>query len=403
MDLSAPWNEPSRRAGWALLQNFLPRVGDYARLRNFDQPGHTDVSRLSPYVRSRLLSEAEIYRTVREQYSWDQAEKFLQEVVWRTYWKGWLEMRPVVWQEYRKAVGCLRKEGGFSPLDLSKAEKGETGIACFDYWVSELRETGYLHNHARMWFASLWIFTLRLPWALGADFFFRHLLDGDPASNTLGWRWVAGLQTKGKPYLARAENIQKFTGGRFYPKGQLVEDAEPLTEDMTFSRGVLPAGDPWPPEDGRRRGLLLLVEDCSVEETPLGKISLAALAGWSPEAVLEKYGISARPVNFQRGALADALQRAGQCWGKDPEMLQGPCPVAELKKWIEENALDELIVFAPPVGPWQEAWRDLRMGLGSFPVRSLRRPWDDALWPRATAGFFRFKKGIATVLEELVE
>jgi deoxyribodipyrimidine photo-lyase len=66
--------------------------------------------------------------------------------------------------------------------------------------VQELVETGYLHNHARMWFASIWIFTLRLPWELGADFFLRHLLDGDAASNTLSWRWVAGLHTKGKHY-----------------------------------------------------------------------------------------------------------------------------------------------------------------------------------------------------------
>ena len=50
-----------------------------------------------------------------------------------------------------------------------------------------------MHNHVRMWFASIWIFTLNLPWQLGADFFMQHLLDGDPASNTLSWRWVAGI------------------------------------------------------------------------------------------------------------------------------------------------------------------------------------------------------------------
>ena len=96
---------------------------------------------------------------------------------------------------------------------------GATGIDCFDAWARELVATGYLHNHARMWFASIWIFTLRLPWELGADFFLRHLIDGDPASNTLSWRWVAGLQTAGKTYLATAENIARFTGGRFAPQG----------------------------------------------------------------------------------------------------------------------------------------------------------------------------------------
>ena len=94
---------------------------------------------------------------------------------------------------------------------------GETGIECFDAWSAELCETGYLHNHARMWFASIWIFTLKLPWRLGADFFYRHLLDGDAASNTLSWRWVAGLHTRGKPYAARADNIATYSGGRFTP------------------------------------------------------------------------------------------------------------------------------------------------------------------------------------------
>ena len=72
-----------------------------------------------------------------------------------------------------------------------------------------------------MWFASIWIYTLNLPWQLGAEFFMNHLLDADPASNTLSWRWVAGLHTKNKQYITSAENIKKFTDNKYYPKGQL--------------------------------------------------------------------------------------------------------------------------------------------------------------------------------------
>ncbi|MCK7502530.1 MAG: hypothetical protein MZW92_81430 [Comamonadaceae bacterium] len=93
-----------------------------------------------------------------------------------------------------------------------------------------------LHNHARLWFASLWIFTLELPWALGADFFLRHLLDGDPASNTLSWRWVVGLQTPGKIYLARADNIARFTAGRFPAVTGLATAARPLREVPSIRR-----------------------------------------------------------------------------------------------------------------------------------------------------------------------
>ena len=100
-------------------------------------------------------------------------------------------------------------------------------------WVEELVNENYLHNHTRMWFASIWIFTLNLPWQLGANFFMRHLLDGDSASNTLSWRWVAGLQTIGKHYLATASNISKFTNNVHKPQN-LNEDALPLNENKTY-------------------------------------------------------------------------------------------------------------------------------------------------------------------------
>ena len=135
------------------------------------------------------------------------AEKFLGETCWRTYWKGWLELRPGVWSDYRAEVRGLVDRStttGRSATGTRPPPPGGSGIGCVDAWAGELAEVGYLHNHARMWFASLWIFTLGLPWELGADFFLRHLLDGDPASNTLSWRWVAGLQTRGKTYLATA-------------------------------------------------------------------------------------------------------------------------------------------------------------------------------------------------------
>jgi deoxyribodipyrimidine photo-lyase len=127
-------------------------------------------------------------------------------------------MRPSVWTQYQQERD--RQLDSFpNARAIRNAEAGETGIEGFDDWARELVHTGYLHNHARMWFASIWIFTLRLPWALGADFFLRHLVDADAASNTLSWRWVAGLQTAGKTYLATADNIARFTNGRFVPKG----------------------------------------------------------------------------------------------------------------------------------------------------------------------------------------
>ncbi|MBF9061264.1 DNA photolyase, partial [Rhodobacterales bacterium HKCCSP123] len=245
---NAPLPPPlaTRTEALARLSRFLPRAGrDYAARRNYDLPGagHPHVSQLSPYLRHRLLTEEEVLSAVLARFSLGTAEKFVQEVCWRTYWKGWLEMRPAVWAAYRRELAELL-EGADATLTnrLAAAEGGETGIDCFDAWARELLTTGYLHNHARMWFASIWIFTLGLPWQAGADLFLRRLLDGDPASNTLGWRWVAGLQTRGKHYLARPDNIARYTEGRFAPAG-LVSDAAPLEGPAPPQRRAAPAGD----------------------------------------------------------------------------------------------------------------------------------------------------------------
>jgi deoxyribodipyrimidine photo-lyase len=213
------------------LTTFLPVAGRaYAAGRNTDlgPNGQNHVSQLSPYLRHRIMTEKEVVAAVLSQHSIAAAEKYVQEVLWRTYWKGWLEMRPEVWHRF-----CAERDWALQTSSddtaIIAAENGLTGIEGFDDWARELVETGYLHNHARMWFASIWIFTLRLPWVLGADFFLRHLIDADPASNTLSWRWVAGLQTTGKTYLATADNIARYTNGRFAPQG-LAKSAVALTE-----------------------------------------------------------------------------------------------------------------------------------------------------------------------------
>ena len=187
-------------------------ISSYDNLRNFDFGPHNrrNVSCLSKYITHRVLLEYDIITQTLALHSHDDVEKFVQEVFWRVYWKGWLEYRPTVWDDF-----VSFDTHNVSISNYQNAIKGRTGIRCFDSWIIELRDKNYLHNHTRMWFASIWIFTLGLPWQLGARFFMRHLLDGDAASNTLSWRWVAGVQTAGKHYLARSNNISRYTDGRF--------------------------------------------------------------------------------------------------------------------------------------------------------------------------------------------
>jgi deoxyribodipyrimidine photo-lyase len=215
--------DPSRAAALQRLSRFIDTsVRAYPQARNFDlgPVERQNVSMLSPYIRHRLLGEWEVVDAALTRFAAPHVEKFVQEVCWRTYWKGWLEHRPGVWQQYLADLVDLRRrmisDAAFA-AQCERAIAGRTGIECFDAWAHELIEHGYLHNHARMWFASIWVFTLGLPWQLGADFFMRHLLDGDPASNTLSWRWVCGLHTLGKTYVARPVNIARYTRNRFTP------------------------------------------------------------------------------------------------------------------------------------------------------------------------------------------
>ncbi|MEL6416153.1 MAG: FAD-binding domain-containing protein, partial [Pseudomonadota bacterium] len=256
---------PSRSEALNRLNAFASLTGaSYAKQRNFDFGAgkHDKVSRLSPWLRHRIITENEVLSATLSHSSERAAEKFIQEVFWRGYFKGWLEHRPDVWRYYKTdlvaLIDRLEKDAGLA-RGYDAAVSGQTGIACFDAWANELIATGYLHNHARMWFASIWIFTLKLPWQLGADFFYRHLLDGDPASNTCSWRWVAGLHTAGKTYLARADNIEKFTAGRFAPHGQLASTASALEDPRPVS--ITPPKYAEADLIGRRVGLLVTEED----------------------------------------------------------------------------------------------------------------------------------------------
>ena len=244
------------------------------------------------------------------------AEKFIQEVIWRGYFKGWLERRPGIWASYRDGLAAdlavldtdrkLRR-------DVERAEAGETGLDCFDAWARELVETGYLHNHARMWFASIWVFTLGLPWRVGADFFYRNLLDGDPASNTLGWRWVAGLHTRGKPYKAQAWNIAKFTDGRFAPRAaDLAEDVQGLEgQEPEGLPPVTPMRTPQAPDPEAPTALLVTEEDCRPEDFDLAGLDIRADATLSASHLRSPRDVADHVAAFEEAALADAADRAG--------------------------------------------------------------------------------------------
>jgi deoxyribodipyrimidine photo-lyase len=395
--------DATREAGLKRLSEFLPSAGrDYADYRNH-VPGV--VSSLSPYVRHRIVNEGEIVSSVLKRHPYAAAEKFLQEVCWRTYWKGWLEMRPQVWFRYLEELQHLRRRMEEMPdlrERLQSAELGETGLECFDDWVRELRETGYLHNHVRMWFASIWIHTLRMPWQLGADFFMRHLLDGDPASNTLSWRWVGGLQTKGKIYLATAENIERFTNGRYAPYGLLAKEAPPIPEEAPIS-GPLPLTRCDTHVPGKKTVLLVTEEDLTPETWG---IPCRDLAGIILLETSEAYpGIEALPAAFRREALeGTAIRLEAECQLPVVRLDGGKEAIAvRVRDLLQEWGASSLSIMNPTVGPTRSLIDPPLSNLAEegVAIHRLRRPWDDSFWPHATHGFFKLKERIPSVLKIL--
>ncbi len=400
---------PTREAALARLAAFLPAAGRrYAETRNADDGpaagGRGNVSQLSPWLHAGLIGEPEVITAVLGQHSPRAAEKFIAEVFWRIYFKGYLEQRPGIWGDYRSgvagALAAVECNAGIRTA-YTQAIESRTGIEAFDVWARELQETGYLHNHARMWFASTWIFTLKLDWRLGADFFLRHLMDADAASNTLSWRWVAGLHTKGKNYLARADNIARYTAGR--ASGPLAadglhEDAEPLSEPHEYPRGKLDLPGPVSAAEFARPFALLL-HDEAAHHAPLALPAAPALViGAARPDARSPGGAATLARDFAQGAVASGMADAAAAFG---------CPAVEwrvgepLLPLLASAGIERIAVPYLPTGWTRDALSpDLAPLAGAGKVVTLLGDLDCATWPLAKAGFFPIAKAIDGLLAE---
>ena len=396
----------SRAAGLDAMASFVPAMGRrYANGRNADHgPGaHKAVSQLSPYIRRRLVTEQEVVAAAIAAHGPEMAEKFVEEVFWRTYFKGWLERRPQVWTSYTlglQADLAAMESDRKLRRSVERATEGQTGLAYFDAWATELVETGYLHNHARMWFASIWIFTLGLPWRLGADFFYRHLLDGDAASNTLGWRWVAGLHTRGKPYPARADNIKTCTHGRFAPRASELADVSQGLE-ATEPEGlppVLALRDIITPKPGVPTALLITDEDCRLEDFARSHLDIRTTATLATSHLRSPLQVSDAVIRFEAGALADAAARAGV----PAAALRADHPDG-LARWAGAAGVAQIVTPYATRGPVYDWLREAAPSLAAHGITlaEWRREWDAEIWPLATAGFFKVRQQIPRVLADL--
>ena len=373
--------ETSRAKAIEKLDRFVERnLSDYSKLRNFDfgPDKRNNVSCLSPYITHGVLNEVEVIKKSLAKYSFNKNEKFIQEVLWRTYWKGWLELRPSVWSDYITNLNNIREKYKEDPNYL-KAIEGKTNIECFDEWVKELKTHNYLHNHTRMWFASIWIFTLDLPWQLGAELFLKHLYDGDAASNTLGWRWVAGIQTQGKHYLASEWNIKKFTNNRFQ-NIKLNENVPPKMTDKTYS---IIKNDFINPEISEDKTLVIFENNLSFENSDFKEFKFDKIILAVNSNEFRNIKLSDNVIKFKSELINDQLERI--------KSLSINCEKVSIDK-LKDIKSDFYILY-PSVG---ENLDFVLSNLNNY--KFIYRELDQFSWQFCNKGFFNFKSYIPKII-----
>ncbi|WP_440916664.1 FAD-binding domain-containing protein [Candidatus Pelagibacter sp.] len=375
--------EASRAKALDKLNYFVENnLSEYSKLRNFDYgpDNRSNISCLSPYITHGIINEKEVIKKSLDKFSFAKNEKFIQEVLWRTYWKGWLELRPSVWTDF--LIELKKIKGDFqNNQNYKNAIDGKTNVECFNYWVNELKENNYLHNHTRMWFASIWIFTLNLPWQLGAEFFMQHLYDGDAASNTLGWRWVAGVQTQGKHYLASEWNIKKFTNNRF-SNIKLNENAPPKISEKKYS---ILKQDFTNPENIDQNNLIIFENNLCFETSDFQNNKFKKFYIISNKNENRCIKLSEKVLKFKSSLIQDQKQRFKN-QSIDCEVID----ISEIKK------IEKAVGLYPTIGENLDY-----LNSNTFKINFLYRELDQNSWQYCNKGFFNFKNYIPKIISTL--
>ena len=231
-----------------------------------------------------------------------------------------------------------------------------------------------------MWFASIWIFTLNLPWQLGAEFFMKHLFDGDAASNTLGWRWVAGIQTQGKNYLATEWNIKKFTNNRFQ-NIKINEVAEPKTTEKNYSIIEKSFSNPALLED---KVLLIFDNSLSFEFADFKDQKFKKILIVSNKNENRQIKLSENTINFKTLLINDQLKRL-----KEKSIASDIIDISEVK-----NIDEKVYALYPTVG---ENLYYLELNQLNN-IQFLYREIDQFSWQFCNKGFFNFKNYIPKIV-----
>jgi hypothetical protein len=232
-----------------------------------------------------------------------------------------------------------------------------------------------------MWFASIWVFTLELPWQLGAEFFMQNLYDGDAASNTLGWRWVAGIQTQSKHYLASEWNIKKFTNNRFQ-NIELNENAPPKISEKSYPLIKREFNNPQNIEE---KNLLIFENHLSFEITDFKENKFEKIYIVSNKNENRSIKLSEKLVKFKSLLMEDQKQRI-----KNKSI---DCEVIDIN---EIQNIENYYALYPAVGENLDY-----LNSNNIKMNFLYRNLDQLAWQYCNKGFFNFKNYIPKIISSL--
>jgi hypothetical protein len=248
--------------------------------------------------------------------------------------------------------------------------------------VNELKENNYLHNHTRMWFASIWIFTLNLPWQKGAEFFMKYLYDGDAASNTLSWRWVAGLQTKGKHYVAQGWNIAKFTNNK-YKNVSLNEEATPLVDKREYKLSSLEINK----EDLESKTIVFFESELNIETLNLKNYQNIYCVFLSNEK--RKIKFNEKVINFKKKIIKDQVNR-----------FSNTKIIDEIGFEKLTNEIKDLDIIYPSVGENLSFLKSIKKKR-NLNYNFIVREGDEFCWQFSNKGYFNFKSNIPKIIQKI--
>jgi deoxyribodipyrimidine photo-lyase len=199
--------QPSMHLIEGLLQQVSP--SEYARSRNFLAGA---VTHLSPFITHGLVTIQQVRDAVLAHSDASTGEKLIQQLAWRDFWQRLARQHPDwLWHNIES------HKTGWQPDDYADAMPDDvvdarTPVACLNQLIQQLCETGWIHNHARLYLAAYVVHWRRVKWQVGAQWFMDLLLDGDLPSNNFSWQWVASTFSQ-KPYIFNLENVHKYANG----------------------------------------------------------------------------------------------------------------------------------------------------------------------------------------------